>query len=202
MRLTEHVNIPADVAEEHSAGRLALFVGAGVSVNGPSDLPLFGGLARLIGDMNGYAYDDAEPPDAFLGRLQDRGAEVKKQTQSIIASPTSRPNRLLRAIARLTDSSPRINVVTTNYDEHIHAAAVANHLDLGDRYTAPAVPLGRDFSGVVYLHGAVTRPPRELVLTDEDFGRAYLTEGWARRFVQDLFLTRPCCSSGTAITTS
>ena len=27
-----------------------------------------------------------------------------------------------------------------------------------------------------------------MVLTDKDFGRAYLTEGWARRFIQDLFL--------------
>jgi hypothetical protein len=25
------------------------------------------------------------------------------------------------------------------------------------------------------------------VLTDEDFGRAYLTEGWAREFLQRLF---------------
>jgi hypothetical protein len=28
-----------------------------------------------------------------------------------------------------------------------------------------------------------------MVLTDKDFGRAYLTEGWARRFIQDLFLS-------------
>lgn len=27
-----------------------------------------------------------------------------------------------------------------------------------------------------------------MVLTDKDFGRAYLMEGWARRFVQELFL--------------
>ena len=26
-----------------------------------------------------------------------------------------------------------------------------------------------------------------MVLTDEDFGRAYLTEGWARTFLIDLF---------------
>jgi len=31
------------------------------------------------------------------------------------------------------------------------------------------------------------RDPGDLVLTDSDFGRAYLTEGWARRFLRDLF---------------
>jgi hypothetical protein len=29
---------------------------------------------------------------------------------------------------------------------------------------------------------------KRMVLTDRDFGRAYLTEGWARRFVLELFL--------------
>jgi hypothetical protein len=28
---------------------------------------------------------------------------------------------------------------------------------------------------------------QDIVLTDSDFGRAYLTEGWARRFLVDLF---------------
>jgi hypothetical protein len=28
-----------------------------------------------------------------------------------------------------------------------------------------------------------------MVLTDADFGRAYLTEGWARRFLLDMFRT-------------
>ena len=30
-----------------------------------------------------------------------------------------------------------------------------------------------------------------MVLTDENFGRAYLTEGWARRFLVDLFRSYP-----------
>lgn len=52
------------------------------------------------------------------------------------------------------------------------------------------MPLARTFRGVVHLHGAVSRPTDDLVLTDADFGRAYLTGGWARRFVQDLFTNR------------
>ena len=40
----------------------------------------------------------------------------------------------------------------------------------------------------MYLHGGVSKNPETLILTDDDFGRAYLTEGWARRFLQDMFL--------------
>lgn len=96
------------------------------------------------------------------------------------------PNSVHKAIARLAAAS-NAPVVSTNYDEHIEAAAADEGLRLGDRYSAPALPLGRDFRGIVYLHGAASRPASELVVTDEDFGRAYLTEGWARRFVQNLF---------------
>ena len=51
---------------------------------------------------------------------------------------------------------------------------------------APALPLGNDFNGIVHVHGAISHPGG-MVLTDKDFGRAYLTEGWARRFLVALF---------------
>ena len=53
-------------------------------------------------------------------------------------------------------------------------------------YGAVGIILTAVFSGIVYLHGWIERP-EPLVLTDEDFGRAYLTEGWAREFLQRLF---------------
>ena len=53
-------------------------------------------------------------------------------------------------------------------------------------FRAPALPLGNDFNGIVHVHGAVSHPGG-MVLTDKDFGRAYLTEGWARRFLVALF---------------
>ena len=57
-------------------------------------------------------------------------------------------------------------------------------------FQSPALPLGRDFNGIVHVHGSVNEP-KDMVLTDADFGRAYLTEGWARRFLLDLFRTYP-----------
>ena len=46
--------------------------------------------------------------------------------------------------------------------------------------------LGGQFNGIVHVHGTVSHP-KEMVLTDLDFACAYLTEGWARRFLVELF---------------
>ena len=54
----------------------------------------------------------------------------------------------------------------------------------------------RDFNARLFLleaifavghHGSVDGDPDRLVVTDEDFGRVYLTEGWATRFLLGLF---------------
>ena len=57
-------------------------------------------------------------------------------------------------------------------------------------FRAPALPLGRDFNGIVHVHGSIDSP-KDMVLTDADFGRAYLTEGWATSFLLDLFRAFP-----------
>ncbi|UDY22942.1 DUF4020 domain-containing protein [Nocardioides sp. Kera G14] len=47
--------------------------------------------------------------------------------------------------------------------------------------------MGDDFEGVVHLHGSLSQPSRWLVVTDTDFGRAYLREAWAARFLERMF---------------
>lgn len=186
MRLTEHVNIPNELLAAARESRLVLFVGAGVSMNAPSNLPLYDGLARSIAENLGESFNESISADVYLGQLSNTHPLIREQAKAIIASPSSQPNSNHRALARLA-AALRAPIVSTNYDGHIEEAAAEESLHLGDRYVAPALPLGRSFSGVVYLHGSTSRPASELVVTDDDFGRAYLTDGWARRFVQDLF---------------
>lgn len=190
MRITEDVDIPDKLIDAASDGSLVLFIGAGVSLNQPSGLPLFGGLAERLANLQGVAFDKSVPPDAFVGRLCDAAPVVREQARAIISAPLSRPNGGHRAIVRLAKASAVFRIVTTNYDEHLNKAATDAGIEVGDVYHGPAVPLGRDFTGVVYLHGRASRPASEMVLTDDDFGRAYLTDGWARSFVQDLFMNR------------
>jgi hypothetical protein len=87
---------------------------------------------------------------------------------------------------RLFDRTENVRLVTTNFDPHFTTVVRSAHPAL-PIYSAPALPRGGDFSGLVYLHGAISGPARDLVLTDQDFGRAYLTEGWARVFLEQLF---------------
>lgn len=82
-----------------------------------------------------------------------------------------------------------MRLVTTNFDSHFSAAArvVFENDPACELHFAPALPPGDSFSGIIYLYGGVEKPFERLVLTDSDFGRGYLTEGWARIFLQKLF---------------
>ncbi|MCX6854490.1 MAG: SIR2 family protein [Verrucomicrobia bacterium] len=80
--------------------------------------------------------------------------------------------------------------MTTNFDSHFNTAAKAVFGGAASDmivHHAPALPLGDDFSGLIYMHGVLHEPHDRCVMTDRDFGAAYLTHGWARRFVLRLF---------------
>src|SRR5262249_44426478 len=116
---------------------------------------------------------------------------VHKRVREILSDPSSKPNSMHCDILRLFESPRVLRLVTTNFDLHFSTAALevfrnSNELET---YYAPALPLGHWFSGIAYLHGGVDKPADRLVLTDSDFGRAYLTEGWARLFLQRIFET-------------
>ena len=97
----------------------------------------------------------------------------------------SEPTSLQRSILELFASHTTMRVVTTNFDRHFETVRSQVH-PAAEAYFAPALPLGGSFDGVVYLHGHIDRRA-PLVITDGDFGRAYLTEGWATRFLTVMF---------------
>ncbi|NLH99399.1 MAG: hypothetical protein GX446_07880 [Chthonomonadales bacterium] len=183
-----NVDLPQDVLDAAEAGTLVVFVGAGASRATPSDLPDFAGLVRSIGAQaaRNPTDDEVKHPDVFLGRLEDAGVDVHRLVASAINHPGSQPNRLHSAIAALAAACPCPRLVTTNYDRHLTSAARAQGLDL-DVYKAPALPVGDDFEGIVHLHGSLDQPSRRLVVTDGDFGKAYLREAWAARFLERMF---------------
>ncbi len=182
---------PLDLPEEILAAleqkRLVIFAGAGVSIPPPASLPSFRGLVE---DIVGRALKKAElgQMDRVLGRAQERGVPVHRRTAEFLQQPDSRFNSRHANLLALFGSGAAVRIVTTNFDQHFEGAITADP-DLGhvEIYTAPALPVGSSFTGLVHLHGSLDRAPEELVLTDGDFGRAYLTEGWAGRFVVELF---------------
>ncbi len=185
MRLHD-VDLPQATIDAQKRGELVLFAGAGVSIDAPSNYPNFRDLATELGGTT-YTIRDHELIDRYFGRLVEHGIAVHDRVKIRLSNPLSRPNHLHEAIVRLFGSTSTIRIVTTNFDDHFRGAALTVFGDIPEIYRAPALPLGDDFKGIVHLHGSVLDDAKKLVLTDSDFGRAYLTQGWARRFVQQLF---------------
>ncbi len=182
------IDIPDELLDAQEQGKLVIFAGAGISVDEPSSLPKFSELALQIAGLHPLAADFEKyktRPDRFLGELHRNRVDVQMLCRSIIGNPASKPTELHRSLIGLFRKQEDLRIVTTNFDNHFRTALEERSRKV-DYYHAPALPLGHQFSGLVYLHGCVSRP-EPLVLTDEDFGAAYLTEGWAREFLQKLF---------------
>lgn len=174
------------ILEAIKEGRFVVFAGAGVSMGPPSNLESFWTLAQKVADGTGRAPKD--PLDRFLGELHHQGMRVHERALAVLSPPGSAPTGLHRDLVRLFGAVDRIKVVTTNFDLHFETAANEVFGSVPEVYRAPALPQGHDFRGVVHVHGAQPHPS-SIVLTDVDFGKAYLTEGWARRFLLDVFRT-------------
>lgn len=180
------VDLPHAVLDAQEDGRLVLFAGAGVSIPAPSCLPSFKQLARKVA-QGVIATQRNEPLDRYLGRAEMEGCKVKEKVKEILSKSYSRPNILHKSLVEIFSDPSTLRIVTTNFDLHFETPISERWPNDGPNiYYAPALPHGGEFSGLLYLHGSL-RQPEQMVVTDQDFGKAYLTRGWARRFLQDLF---------------
>lgn len=66
MWITDGVELPQAVLDAHVEDNLVFFVGAGVSVDSPSGLPLFGDLARQLAGMAKVSFVEEMALDSFL----------------------------------------------------------------------------------------------------------------------------------------
>jgi len=184
--ITSEVELPQAVIDAQAAGRLVFFVGAGASMGPPASLPSFKELARQLASIARRPFDDTGNLDRFLGSMP-ANFDTHTHTRNLIAREGSMPNSTHTALVRVAASIGPLRIVTTNFDDHISSAASSAGIEVYEKWVGPALPLGDAFTGIVHLHGSVLRDPRELVLTDTDFGRAYLTHAWATRFLLPMF---------------
>ena len=152
----------------------------------PASLPSFKRLAETIASGTGEILQEAEPEDRFLGRLSHRGVDVHTRAAAALHRDGMEPSSLHRSLLQLFREVGQVRIVTTNFDVLFEQAAMDEFNPTPEVSCSPSLPLGRKFDGIVHVHGSINRPD-EMVLTDSDFGRAYLTEGWARRFLLELF---------------
>jgi len=128
------------------------------------------------------------------GRRPRRVRDVVAEALSVSDTTPFDRHRSLLILARDQRGEPRL--VTTNFDTLLERAweSAAGSIPLSSRAGASLPGPGTiDFRGVLHLHGRLpdkTLPAEitgtDLVLTDADFGDAYLRSGWAARFLYDL----------------
>lgn len=140
----------------------------------------------MIAADTDHTRQTSEPLDRFLGRLQHHGIDVHARAAEVLSKGDPQPTQLHHDLLRLCSDTEQVRVITTNFDLLFDQAAVGTYDPQPEVFRAPALPLGTDFNGIVHVHGVLDHPD-SMVLTDRDFGRAYLTEGWARRFLVELF---------------
>ena len=186
---------------------MVFFCGAGVSVGNGSNLPNFEELVDHVYEANRIEPDQVEREalhrdepersrrrpqfDKALGLLErsDRlGPNALRGTViDRLSEPATAPLRIHEALVTLSKSEGGTRLVTTNFDNRfVEAGGDDLRVD-----TAPKLPVPKryNWSSLVHLHGRIVPGDdgTNLVLTAADFGRAYLTERWAARFVTELF---------------
>lgn len=187
------VEMPEEIIEAATNDSLAIFAGAGVSMQPPESLGSFEELTNTLFNSidvtNQIATDEDQPCEDRLEKLVDvYGNKVYDECADLMNR--NRPSDLHRNILRCFDGHP-IRIVTTNFDEKFESAAGELGIALEEDhsiYYSPALPDGDQFAGLVHLHGAVCRP-QEMILTESDFGKVYVTKARAARFLVDLFST-------------
>ena len=178
---------PNDILQAIKSDTFVVFAGAGASVDPPTSLPNFEKLAKEIAEGTGETLTKNVSCEVFLGKLKTKGIPVNEQAAKILSSTCLEHNKLHEAIIDLFPSTKSIKIVTTNYDqmfEHVLKSRGITPVV----YDCPALPLGSDVQGIIHIHGNVDNY-KYMVVTDDDFGKAYLTDGYVSRFLVQLFET-------------
>ncbi len=203
-------DIPESLLQAHEDGRIIFFCGAGISL--PAGLPdyrelvdgVFSALHEVPDAVELGALQDTQF-DRVLGHLESRLKDGRRRVREVLpdllrseAPDLTTHSALLNLGTSRMDGSVRI--VTTNFDLLFERAGASQ------AYCAPMLPVPKNsrWHGVVHLHGRLPRGENEseldnLVLSSGDFGLAYLTEGWAARFLSELFRNYSVCFVGYSL---
>jgi len=204
-------SIPDELLVARDAGDVIFFCGAGVSQH-EAGLPNFEKLGRNVIEILGAAQDS--PARSLLvkalemGRMAGVGgllatdrvfgllerefevADVRAAVAEAITPAAGAGPGAHRTLLTLATSRAGVTrLVTTNFD--LLFEACDPNLPSSGPPRLPDPRNDREFRGIVHLHGRVDATYQqpaddEFVVSSADFGRAYLSDGWATRFIQSL----------------
>lgn len=187
-------DIPAHLLEQQALGNVIFFCGAGVSM--PAGLDSFWELTdRIVTSLDAQEarklLDDGWDFDRIFNQLvkEFERPEIDRQIYKALGRKRAKTLAHHRAILSLSKGAAgTTQLVTTNFDLLFERAGCK-----APKIVPPNLPnleLNQAIDGVVYLHGRLADPDEtnsaNYVVSSSDFGRAYLAEGWAARFVKEL----------------
>ncbi len=209
MRFNENgPNIPDELLDKCDHGKVVLFCGAGVSFN--SGLPSFIELTKAVIDFfspleSSEVYQEflpwitensnkshlRTPLDQIFHLLyQDYGRDEVNQIVARVLSKSNsiddvgKEHGILKLLSSGQSGKPKI--VTTNFDLLFEQNEI---LSYSEPPFFPDLSSGASLEAITYLHGRLKDPSEKhhpYILSSADFGRAYLSEGWATKFIIQL----------------
>lgn len=181
------MNLPPQIMSAIAApegGKVVLVIGAGCSVEQPTNLPAGRQLSintcrQLVAD--GVLQDGECPDPSDLSALADliKRKNYGKQEELVSRLPitefkNAKPNEGHKIAAALLVERAVINIVTLNFDLTLSHAL--SEIGAGKNVCIVTGPEQHDQSGVanlIYLHRSVTADPEELVLTTDALDSAW-----------------------------
>jgi hypothetical protein len=190
-----------EVLHAHEEKRLVFFCGAGISYY--TGLPGFRELVEEACSECGHPVTSTRNialKEAFEGQQYDLALHIleqqversvaRKKLRSLLSKPIKKGSKHLRlhkAILDLATVPGGVRIVTTNFDNRFAKAKKSIPFAEAPRLGPPRLS---SWNHLTYLHGRIAGSDdtcEDLILTSGDFGRAYLTDGWASRFLVELF---------------
>lgn len=210
--LADGPSIPDDLLLARDQGRVIFFCGAGVS-RAYAKLPDFFGLANKV--IKRLVIDDNDPSfklmqeagkiegnvgipgvisaDSIFGYLE-RDFTKRDIEEAVASALKPKANCNLTAHKILLDlattSEGTVQLVTTNFDRLFDKCG--RKLQVWQPPRLPNPSMLEEINGIIYLHGRSTPNYKAaedggFVLSSSDFGRAYLSDGWATNFIRGIF---------------
>lgn len=204
-------SIPDELLFARDQGRVIFFCGAGVSV-AKAKLPDFFGLAKSVTRSLGVKPDDptmkiiaemADIPkrtgveglisaDRVFGWLERdfQSRDIEAAVSSALITSEDLDISAHKTLTRLaTTPEGNVRLVTTNFDRLFERCRPNTPTFVPPELPHPEHSGG--FNGIVYLHGRLNdngdyAENGGFILSSSDFGRAYLSDGWATTFVKTL----------------
>lgn len=200
--------IPDVLLERCDAGRVVFLCGAGVSIR--SGMPDFIRLTQHVIEffdppanseiMSAFRPWLSRPTSAntaldqifnllHLEYGKDEVNTLVTERLSSLQEPQDigHEHGLIKRISKSQGGVPQI--VTTNFDRLFELGQDGVSLTSHVPPAFPDLNFGINIEGVTYLHGRLVETDSEshpYVLSSADFGRAYLSEGWATNFIRQL----------------